>query len=323
MDSMHGFGSLALGSRLRRLSERLIQEVSAIYQHQGITLQPACFPLFNLLYQQGQLSVTQAAQHLQVSHPAISKLAGKLAAQGWLNKTTDPHDERRQLLQLTPQGTDLALRIQPIWQAIHAQVDTLQMQLQHPLLAALDEFEQSLKQHGLAQPVLSRLQPPPAREEVSIIGWDSRYRADFKSLNLSWLEGYFNGQLTTLDQQALTNPEAFYLARGGYIWLARHHQESIGCIALAQHDHGRYEIAKMAVSPSFQGAGVGRQLLLVALTKARQLGAREVYLETASCLKRALRLYRHVGFRAVPHPNGGSLYPRSDLYLTLTLVEQS
>ncbi|WP_315980390.1 hypothetical protein [Aliamphritea spongicola] len=49
--------------------------------------------------------------------------------------------------------------------------------------------------------------------------------------------------------------------------------------------------------------------MLTALTKARHLGAREVFLETASILERAVRLYQNMGFSEIPHPEGKSVFP--------------
>ena len=40
MDYMKSFGSLSLGSRLKRLSDRLVHDVIRLYQSQGIELNP-------------------------------------------------------------------------------------------------------------------------------------------------------------------------------------------------------------------------------------------------------------------------------------------
>ena len=312
-------GSLPVGSRLKRLSDRLIQDVVEIYQAQGIQLNPTFFPLFNLLHQQGAQAVTEAAEQLGVSHPAISKIARNMLNEGWISKTPDPNDERRQLLTLTPQSDALVTEIAPIWHEIKHYLDQVIAEQQHPLLAALDDFEQRIQQQGFVQPVLANLHHRIRESDIEIIGWDTSLREHFCQLNLEWLQEFFDGELTDSDERALYSPESYYLAKGGYIWFARCNQEIVGCVALAHQGNGLFEISKMGVVPSLQGFGIGRKLLLTALDKARDVNAKQVYLESATKLTRAIRLYRHLGFCEVPHPDGQSIYPRSDIYMTLTL----
>ena len=320
MDHMQSFGSLSLGSRLRRLSDRLVQDVADLYRSQGIELSPTYFPLFNLIRQQGAMTVTEAAEKLGVSHPAISKIARKMLAEEWISKVADPDDERRQMLLLTPKSEALVIRVEPIWREVKGHLDTLMDAQQYPLLNALAEFEQLVDQRGFYQPVLQQLQQQQAVKQVSVTGWDSRYRADFSRLNLDWLNRFFDGELTERDREALDNPEGFYLARGGYIWFALNGQgEVVGCVALARHENDLFEISKMGVDECWQSAGVGRQLLLAALDKAREQGAERLYLETSSKLIKALALYRNMGFREQAHPAGKSYYDRSDIYMTLAL----
>lgn len=319
---MTTFGSLSLGSRLKRLSDRLIQDVVEIYQSQQIELNPTFFPLFNLLAQQGAQTVTQAAELLGVSHPAISKIARAMLKEGWISKTPDPQDERRQLLTLTAKSEHLLQAIQPVWHEIRQYLDQLMAEQQHPLLTALNEFEQRLQQHGFVQPVINRLEQQVRIDEIDIIGWQPALRDEFKRLNMAWLDHYFNGELTTLDRQALDHPESYYLARGGYIWFARHQGSIVGCIALAKHSDTRFEISKMGVEPNLQGNGAGRLLLLTALNKARELHAHDIYLESSSKLERALQLYRNMGFQEIPHPDGQSVYPRADIYMHIPLLPE-
>mgnify|MGYP003883077053 CR=1 FL=1 len=316
---MQRFGSLSLGSRLKRLSDRLIADVVEIYQVQGIPLHPTFFPLFSLLHGEGAMPVTQAAELLGVSHPAISKIARKMIDEGWVTKTADPADERRQLLALTEQSEQLLVQIRPIWAEIKRYLDQLMDGQQHPLLASLGEFESLINAQGFVAPVLEQLEQRTQMTRIDILPWDASLRDNFKALNLEWLDRYFDGELTAYDREALDNPEGYYLARGGYIWFALNGEQVIGTVALARHSESRYEISKMGVEHDVQGLGVGRQLILTALDKAREQGASEVFLETASKLGRAMRLYQNIGFREIPHPDGQSVYPRSDVYMQLTL----
>ncbi len=312
-------GCLSLGSRLKRLSDRMYKDVASIYQQQGIELNPTYFPLFNLLHQHGPLSVTQAADILNVSHPAISKIAVKMQQAELIYKTPDADDERRYFLALDKKSMHLLSKIDPILREMRTHLDTLINAQKHPLLDSLTEFEHIYEQTGLVKPVLNALAKQAQPAQTSVLSWQPQYKADFYRLNYAWLEKYFNGQLNDLDQQALDSPQSYYLARGGYIWFAKFDNTVVGCIALANHKNGCYEVSKMAVDEQYQGDGIGRRLLLIALDKARELNASSVYLETSSLLANALTLYRHMGFSETVHPEGKSQYERSDIYMELMI----
>jgi N-acetylglutamate synthase-like GNAT family acetyltransferase/DNA-binding MarR family transcriptional regulator len=316
---MKTLGCLSLGSRFKRLSDRMYKDVASIYQEQGIELHPTYYPLFNLLHISGPLSVTQAAEILHVSHPAVSKIANKMQAESLLYKTSDPSDERRFFLALDDKALLIAQKLEPILLEMRHYLDAMIARQQTPILQALDEFERAYDEKGLVNPVLNALANSVQPQQVIIKPWHSSYKEKFRQLNFAWIEKYFNAQLNELDRQALESPESYYLARGGYIWFAIIDEEVVGCIALAQHSDGLYEISKMAVDEQYQGYGIGRKMLLAALDKSRQINAKNVYLETSSLLLKALTLYEHMGFKVVAHPNGVSNYQRSDIYMELNI----
>jgi putative acetyltransferase len=81
-----------------------------------------------------------------------------------------------------------------------------------------------------------------------------------------------------------------------------------------------YELSKMAVSPAFQGRGIGRKLLEHAIAQARQLGASSLFLGSNSALKNAVHLYETVGFRHVPPEQLPEMhYSRADIFMELPL----
>jgi DNA-binding MarR family transcriptional regulator/ribosomal protein S18 acetylase RimI-like enzyme len=316
---MKTLGCLSLGSRFKRLSDKMYKDVASIYQEQGIALHPTYFPLFNLLHLQGPLSVTKAAQLLNVSHPAISKIANKMQSEGLVYKSSDPSDERRFFLALDDKALLLLQKIEPILYEMRKYLDSLIEQQRYSILQSLDEFEAAYDEKGLVNPVLNALASKVSPQQVEVISWQSQLKQEFYRLNVTWIKKYFNGHLNALDHEALDNPESYYLARGGYIWFAQLEGKIVGCIALAHHGAGRYEISKMGVDEHYQGYGIGRKMLLIALDKSRQLSANYVYLETSSLLPRALTLYQHMGFRQTEHPNGASNYERSDIYMELSI----
>ena len=74
----------------------------------------------------------------------------------------------------------------------------------------------------------------------------------------------------------------------------------------------------MAVTESYRGLGIGRQIAERLITVARATGAKEVELVSARLLPAATPLYRKLGFREVPL--GDNPYARADIRMTLELT---
>ena len=149
---------------------------------------------------------------------------------------------------------------------------------------------------------------------IRVVGFERRWRDDFATLNLEWLERWF--VVEPYDRDVLEHPERDILARGGHILFAVDGaNRALGTVALKHEGEGVYELTKMAVAPDARGRGVGRLLMEGALALYRSLDARELFLESSSKLAPALALYESVDFRHHPAPRAGSHYARADVHM--------
>jgi ribosomal protein S18 acetylase RimI-like enzyme len=151
---------------------------------------------------------------------------------------------------------------------------------------------------------------------VRIVEYESRHREAFRDLNLAWIEEYF--VVEAPDRRQLSDPETSILAPGGAILVAEREAETVGVCALLVVGDGELELAKMATRRDLRGSGVGRQLMVAALAKARTMGAHKLSLLTHHSLQPALALYRSVGFIEVAMPAGNE-YERADVAMELDL----
>ncbi len=142
--------------------------------------------------------------------------------------------------------------------------------------------------------------------------------ADFRRLNEEWITRYF--AVEPKEQELLADPQKTILDRGGRIFLAIRDGRPIGCCALLAIAPGEFEVAKMTVTESFRGSGIGRKLLEQAIAEARASGAHRLYLETNQKLAPAIRLYESLGFRHLPPERVvPSAYARANVYMELFL----
>ena len=70
----------------------------------------------------------------------------------------------------------------------------------------------------------------------------------------------------------------------------------IGTAALKKLDSGRCELKALYLLEKYHKKGLGRRLLTTAIQKAQQDCYEEMYLDTSSSSKKAIRLYEKTGF---------------------------
>jgi N-acetylglutamate synthase-like GNAT family acetyltransferase len=146
---------------------------------------------------------------------------------------------------------------------------------------------------------------------MEIVDFQPEHASAFRTLNEAWISKHFT--LEPKDREVLEDPQGKILAKGGRIFMALEDGEPVGCVALLKMADGGYEVAKMTVSESLRGSGLGRRLLQRCVDEAVGLGAPRLYLVTNSSLGPALGLYRAMGFRELDAVE--TEYVRADVFM--------
>jgi len=293
MDFFEELGSASLGSRLRRLSEQLTSQAAEVYDLYHLPFEPRWFPVFYLVATQPRLSIGELAQRIGHSHAAVSQVVKELAKHNLISVEREKADQRRSVTTLTAQGAKVWPSLQQQAADVQQATEALLAESRHNLWLAIGEVEHALAHRSLARRVKA-VRDQRVATEVQILEYASCYQADFKRLNVAWIEQYF--WVEPADLKALDEPEVYILQSGGHILLASYRGEIVGSCALINQDGQTYELAKMAVAPAVQGLGIGYRLGEAALGKARTCGAARVYLESNTKLGPALNLYYKLGF---------------------------
>lgn len=158
----------------------------------------------------------------------------------------------------------------------------------------------------------------PDRREVRIRPLESGAdAAAFRSLNLEWLERDF--AVEEHDRRQLDDPVRAFIDPGGEVLIAELDGRPVGCVALVPHGSGAYQLSKMAVEPGLRGGGVGRNLLSAVIDRARELGARSLFLGSSTKLPAAVHLYETFGFEHVAPETIQMPYARADVFMQLVL----
>jgi hypothetical protein len=146
---------------------------------------------------------------------------------------------------------------------------------------------------------------------VEIIDYAPQYAADFKRLNIAWLERYF--YVEALDDKVLSDPQGSILD-GGQIFLARLDDRIVGTCALIRAGDGSIRIVEDGRHAAMPGPGHRAALIERASTPSRP-AARCCSLESNSKLAPAISLYASSGFTHAARPAGDAHYQRADVYM--------
>lgn len=153
MDFFEKVGALGLGSRLKRLSDICLSDVRELYEESGIDFEPKWFPVFVLLLERKQITITEAAEMLNLTHPHVSLYAKEMNRAKLTSFITNPDDGRSRLLTLTPKGHTTAQQLQPLWAKIDKAVKEILKETEPDFLTILKKMETTLSKNSLRQRV--------------------------------------------------------------------------------------------------------------------------------------------------------------------------
>ncbi|WP_183576300.1 bifunctional helix-turn-helix transcriptional regulator/GNAT family N-acetyltransferase [Mucilaginibacter sp. X5P1] len=314
MEFYNKTGKMALGSRLRRLSELITEQAGKVYGYYDIDMQPKWFPVFYVLSAGEEKSITQIAQEIGHSHPSVSTIVKEMMKRGLVQESPGKTDGRKNYIKLSAQGLAINDRIRDQYTDVNAAIENALNETQYNIWKAIEEWEFLLEQKDL----LKRVQDERKlreRKEVEVVAYHPKYQTAFKQLNEDWISQYF--KMEAADYKSLDHPKEYILDKGGHILIALYKGEPVGTCALIKMDDDTFELAKMAVGAGAKGKGIGWILGTAAIEMAKQHDAKKLYLESNTILKPAINLYHKLGFKKVtgePSP-----YERCNIQMELNL----
>ncbi|TCL74715.1 MarR family transcriptional regulator [Rhizobium sp. BK251] len=151
-DVVRTLGFLCLGSRFRRIGERLQADTQQIIAELGVSIQPAQYPFLAALDRAGPLTIGELAQAVGITQPGATRTVAQLLELGFIDMQPSAEDQRRRLVSLTTQGQELVdFSKRAVWPHISAAVADLCGDLDGPLLEQLATMEERLAEAPLVR----------------------------------------------------------------------------------------------------------------------------------------------------------------------------
>lgn len=309
------FTELGIGTRLRRLIDRMSPDVERLYAESGLTFKASWFYVIYALAERGPMPMGEIGALAGFTHSAVSQTVKKLMSLGLIDTET-ADDARQKLVRLTAKGEALVTRSRPIWAAVEASVKDVIAESGFDFLGAVTAMEDALKSKGLHARISEKLAeaaPPP----FEIVPYDVAYRQAFYDLNAEWVRKWF--VMEPVDEAVLSDPEGTILSKGGEVFFAVAAGKALGTVALKpmpkeRYGEGAFELTKLGVSPEYRGGGMGKALCEETIRRFTARGGRLLFLETNTLLQPAIRLYEKLDFVAM-EPLIPSPYERANYYM--------
>lgn len=144
-DVVRELGFLTLGSRLKRIGERLQAQTQACLHDAAIDVPASLFPLLAALDRLGPLSVGAIAQALGTSQPGVTRQIATLQALGLVASAASPTDLRQRTTDLTRSGRQIVTRAKRVaWPLVEAAVVDACGSRGRALLSHLGDLEDAL-----------------------------------------------------------------------------------------------------------------------------------------------------------------------------------
>ncbi|MBV8684321.1 MAG: MarR family transcriptional regulator/GNAT family N-acetyltransferase [Caulobacteraceae bacterium] len=283
--------ALFLGSRMKRLAERMQGEVIRFVEAAGLPLQPSHMPILATLDEDGPQTIGRLTESLQLAQPTVTRALARLVELGIVEVSRIHRDQRQKTVALTSAGQSVLARAKMlVWARTEAAVEELIADLDGPLLRLLDILEDRL-----AEESLDRRGRRHAEAGLTIREYSDDLADAFKTINAEWISDMYAMEQADLD--VLDHPrEAIIDGGGDILFVEAPGVGVIGTCALRKTGEGAYELTKMGVLEAARGAKAGEFLLRAVIERAQTMGATCLYLLSNQRSAAAIHLYEKLGF---------------------------
>lgn len=307
-DYLKQLGSLALASRLRRLSDLFLSDVEKWYRIIDVGIAPRCLPVLLFVQDSGPIEIKEIARGLQLSHSAVSQLITLLTKEKLLTAMGSPSDGRAKVIHLTKKGTEFLARNNSIKGIVSAAVEEVIRESNSTILEEIEKVENTLQQKNF----LPRLLDFEQRTSFECLPFKKEFLSELQALVLHIQQNEFNIPITLADQPDLIDPISFFRKDNGEFWVAVRKKVvlgSIGLLSIGNHDG---VLRKMFVKNEARGIHpkVAKALLEILLDHAKKHGFKRILLGTTAKYKAAHAFYEKHGFERIMEQNLPEAFPR-------------
>src|SRR5262245_40378730 len=122
-DVVRELGFLTLGTRLKRIGERLQADAQRIMGDHGGRLHASQYPFMAAIDSLGPLTVGERAEAVGITQPGATRAVTQLVELGFLRAEQFPDDQRRRIISFSEEGRQLVdMAKRQVWPMVESAV---------------------------------------------------------------------------------------------------------------------------------------------------------------------------------------------------------
>ena len=109
---------------------------------------------------------------------------------------------------------------------------------------------------------------------------------------------------------------------GAVLWVAMENSQIVGCCGVYPTEglpQKTAELVKFYLNPIARGKGIGKVLMETCINSAKEMGYKELYLESMPQFYTAVNFYKRLGFSMLDAPMGKSGHTSCSIWMLLPL----
>lgn len=269
---------LETATKFRQIVDKIYVDGDKALRSKELFFNISWYPVYKTLYQSNDMfSVNQLAARTGYTHIAVKNVLYALRDKNLLIQEVDPEDKRSKLNSLTLKGKKLYEKTKPIWDQLELALSQVFDPINPNLVYDIETLKEQFQQKGLFElfenpnSTTYRIEPLTQND---VTAWHSLIANAVLSEHDRIL---FHEEKTLLQQ-----PFECIYPSGGFVWLLKQKQQTIGSLAIVNIDKIDTELCFWYVTPNARQRGLGYQLLKKGLSWARTMYKKEVIIQLQS-----------------------------------------
>jgi DNA-binding MarR family transcriptional regulator len=184
---INSLGNLLLASRLKTLSEKLMNDINRIYKEKNLNFEASWFLVFYQLSLKSPMSITEIAEAIGITHPAVNQIAAKMLKAKIIEESFDNDDKRKRLLSISDEGKNILDMLKPVWEDIENATAEISNSRVENFLQVINNIENDLNKRDLYARVNERFKKR-LKEKIDNLEYKPDYQKYNKNIDRNFAE---------------------------------------------------------------------------------------------------------------------------------------